>query len=166
MCWTRLGSAQPDARRCNVSNAVRAKGMAIVGSNVFDQRSMCRHKQLYVYLWCYLRHGGRGVGSRRLPKRSRATPIASRLIIVDAIPNTTDISRPSFHKGQFNTKHDQRLKHCINFKTLRDSHSIFSHTPTTNQQAIMPILHIVLFEFKPSTTHAQVEDVCLIVQYT
>jgi len=24
----------------------------------------------------------------------------------------------------------------------------------------MPILHIVLFEFKPTTTHAQVEDVC------
>jgi hypothetical protein len=23
----------------------------------------------------------------------------------------------------------------------------------------MPILHIVLFEFKPTTTHAQVEDV-------
>ncbi|KAK4507093.1 hypothetical protein PRZ48_000827 [Zasmidium cellare] len=24
----------------------------------------------------------------------------------------------------------------------------------------MPIIHIVLFEFKPSTNHAQVEDVC------
>ncbi|KAL9535688.1 hypothetical protein SMMN14_00047 [Sphaerulina musiva] len=24
----------------------------------------------------------------------------------------------------------------------------------------MPIVHIVLFEFKPTTTHAQVEDVC------
>ncbi|KAK4635042.1 hypothetical protein CLAFUW4_01918 [Fulvia fulva] len=24
----------------------------------------------------------------------------------------------------------------------------------------MPILHIVLFEFKPTTTHSQVEDVC------
>jgi hypothetical protein len=29
----------------------------------------------------------------------------------------------------------------------------------------MPILHIVLFEFKPTTTHAQVEDVRSILQH-
>lgn len=29
-----------------------------------------------------------------------------------------------------------------------------------HQQTIMPILHIVLFEWKPTTTHAQVVDVC------
>jgi hypothetical protein len=31
--------------------------------------------------------------------------------------------------------------------------------PTKAYDSTMPILHIVLFEFKPTTTHAQVEDV-------
>jgi hypothetical protein len=41
-----------------------------------------------------------------------------------------------------------------------DQHIRAIDTPSHSTTAAnMPILHIVLFEFKPTTTHAQVEDV-------
>lgn len=43
-------------------------------------------------------------------------------------------------------------------EAIDDDDDDFSSSDTS---AKMPIMHIVLFEFKPTITHAQVEDVCL-----